>query len=119
MELTTDLARAYKEMWTEWKNFYGRTDVAEYWGTMMMNILLLGAATTFDALATVFLVASLLPMLSMTVRRLNDSGTHWAWLIPCLIPVVGWILFIVLTFRKSKTWLTEEEEEQLQEETQE
>ena len=104
------IALAYKEMWQEWNNFYGRTDVTEYWGSFMLNMLLVGAGTTFDYLAEIFLVVSLVPMVAMTVRRLNDSGTHWAWLFACLVPVLGWILFFYLTFKKSLPWEYDEDD---------
>lgn len=96
---------AFKEMWEDWNNFVGRTDVTEFWGAFMMNMLITGAATTFDYLAEVYLILSAVPVLAMLVRRLNDSGTHWAWLFVCLIPVAGWIFLIYLTFKKSLPWV--------------
>ena len=115
MDLGRMVALAYKEMWQEWNNYYGRTDANEYWGAVMIIMFLVGAGTTISYVAEVFFCISLVPLLAMTVRRLNDSGTHWAWLIPCLIPVAGWILFLYLTFKKSLPWITEEDMEQAEE----
>jgi uncharacterized membrane protein YhaH (DUF805 family) len=41
-------------------------------------------------------MVSLIPLFSMTIRRLRDSGSHWAWLLINGIPVLGWLITIIL-----------------------
>lgn len=53
------------------------------------------------ALSTIWSLAVLLPMISVTVRRLHDTDrTGWWWWI-LLVPCVGWIVLLVFVLLDS------------------
>ena len=47
-------------------------------------------------------VATVLPGIAITVRRLRDAGYNWAFIFIPLIPFVGGIIFIVLLCQPTK-----------------
>lgn len=51
---------------------------------------------TFGPLYLIFALATLLPYLAVTVRRLHDTGRSGWWYFIMLIPIVGPIWLIVL-----------------------
>ena len=44
---------------------------------------------------------TLIPYLSINIRRLRDSGRKWAWIFINLIPVLGNIIYLVFLFQPS------------------
>ena len=46
-------------------------------------------------LATLFYLATLIPALAVSVRRLNDTDSSGWWLLLGLIPLIGMIVLIV------------------------
>lgn len=77
--------------------FAGRASRAEFWqftGLLFVGGLIANSAS--PALLGLLLLASLLPSLAVTVRRLHDANiTGWAALTG-IIPYVGWLILIVL-----------------------
>lgn len=89
---------------SKYATFAGRAPRAEMWWFELFNILvhigLVIAAAGFDSaslsiVSGVFGLATLLPMISVNVRRLHDINRSgwWYWII--LVPVVGVILLLV------------------------
>ncbi|MFC8198900.1 DUF805 domain-containing protein [Streptomyces sp. NPDC060006] len=80
--------------------FSGRARRAEYWWFSVLYVIatavLVGISWVLDApLLSVLLLPFIVPMLSVSVRRLHDTGkSGWRMLI-ALIPVVGPILYLV------------------------
>ncbi|MFI6624654.1 DUF805 domain-containing protein [Streptomyces sp. NPDC050528] len=94
----TDAARTC--LTTKFATFAGRARRAEYW---WFSLLYMGAAAVIAGgsfvigvpFLSVFLVPFIVPMLSVSVRRLHDTGkSGWRMLI-ALIPAVGPILYLV------------------------
>jgi uncharacterized membrane protein YhaH (DUF805 family) len=52
----------------------------------------------FGWIYSIWTVATIVPSLSLTVRRLRDAGKHWAWMFIQLIPLVGliWIIYLLV-----------------------
>jgi uncharacterized membrane protein YhaH (DUF805 family) len=92
-------------------NFEGRARRKEFWGFVLfdfiigfvLNILgvdILGdedniLVIMFLILYCLFALASVLPYLAVTIRRLHDIGkSGWYWFIG-FIPILGWILLLV------------------------
>ena len=81
--------------------FQGRARRAEYWQYFLVNFIItvvlevLAAAISFPALVYIFEVAVLLPSLAVGVRRLHDTDRTGWWILIALIPIVGWIVFLV------------------------
>ena len=85
-------------------NFSGRASRSEYW-YLMLFLLIIGfvtaildiilfAAENIGPLNILFSLATIVPSLSVSVRRLHDIGRSGWWLLLALIPIVGWIIMI-------------------------
>ena len=111
---------AVPRMYSKYFQFSGRASRSEYWWAQLffaVAYLVLGipaglfqSAATYDvdvtsALLTMvlfgFLLASIVPLLALTVRRLHDANlSGWFYLL-ALIPFVGGIVLLVLTLLPS------------------
>lgn len=99
----SNIINCYVDMWKNFANFSGRTSVGGYWWAYLGNIIVsivLGLIGV-EVLITVYSLATLIPTLSIAVRRLRDAGKGWGWLFINLVPLVGWIIFIVLLCKPS------------------
>ena len=86
--------------------FSGRAGRVEYWGFVvfvwMISFLLAivdrGLAPQFpEGLASpAWSLVTLLPTLSVTVRRLHDTGRSGGWWWLWLIPLVGWLILLIM-----------------------
>ncbi len=99
---------SYRRVFTNYANFSGRSGRAEYWwfaltiyvlsavfyGITLVLIPMLGyfALTPLILLA----IATTIPYLAVTVRRLHDTNRSAWWLLLWLIPYIGAIILLVL-----------------------
>lgn len=98
-----NIINCYVDMWRNFANFSGRTTVGGYWWAYLANFIvsfILGLIGV-EVLVTIYSWASLIPTISIAVRRLRDAGKHWGWMFINLIPLVGWIIFIVMLCKPS------------------
>ena len=102
-----DYIDAYKEMWTRFLDFSGRTDRGTFWKAILVNIVVsLLASLIFPKLhlgliPTMYSVAVCIPSIAMEVRRLKDIGKPWYWMLLVILPVIGPIWLIVLFCKES------------------
>ena len=99
----SNIINCYVDMWKNFANFSGRTDVGGYWWAVLGNFIVsfvLGLIGV-EILISVYSLATLIPTLSIAVRRLRDAGKGWGWLFITLVPLVGWIIFIVMMCKPS------------------
>ena len=80
----------------KYAKFEGRASRSEMWWFVLFLVLVSAACgIVSDKLSAVFTIATLLPAIAVTTRRLHDTDkSGWMQLIG-LIPIVGWILVIV------------------------
>ncbi|MGP4084939.1 DUF805 domain-containing protein [Streptomyces sp. KR55] len=84
----------------KYARFSGRARRAEYWWFSVLytsaTVVLVGISFAIEVpLLSVLLLPFIVPMLSVSVRRLHDTGkSGWRMLI-ALIPVVGPIVYLV------------------------
>ena len=96
MEYFFDGFRKYAE-------FAGRTTRKEYWMFMLfytviyMVLLIIDRTMGVFFFTAIFSVISLVPSISITARRLHDTGRSGWWQLIGLIPVVGPIVQILLS----------------------
>lgn len=99
-----NMMEAVKSVFSQYANFKGRARRSEYWYFCLFNILVgfvlgfLGSLTgisIFNAIASLYTLASLIPGLAVCVRRLHDMGKRGTWLFLVLIPIIGSIILIV------------------------
>ena len=99
----SNIINCYVDMWKNFANFSGRTSVGGYWWAYLGNLIVsvvLGLIGV-EVLITVYSLATLIPTLSIAVRRLRDAGKSWGWLFINLVPLVGWIIFIIMLCKPS------------------
>ncbi|CAM3739989.1 Inner membrane protein YhaH [Vibrio aerogenes CECT 7868] len=84
--------------------FSGRARRKEYWMFYLFMMIFMLITCILDVLVGsyglitgLFGLAVLLPSLSLTIRRLHDTGRSGWWCFITLVPVVGAIAFFVFT----------------------
>ena len=99
----SNIINCYVDMWKNFANFSGRTNVGGYWWAVLGNFIVSFVLSLIgvEVLISVYSLATLIPTLSIAVRRLRDAGKGWGWLFINLVPLVGWIIFIVLLCKPS------------------
>ena len=99
---------AYKAMWKNYAKFSGRARRSEYWWVILAQTLISTAFSLINMAAgdsvlgavamvviSVYGLATLIPMISLAVRRLHDiEKSGWWYLLSC-IPCIGAIILIV------------------------
>jgi len=97
----------FKAFWQNYVNFSDRTTRRGYWMAFLFLLIaniIVGAIvgiTGLTILTGIWGFVYLLPLLAIWIRRLRDAGMHWAWIFINIIPVIGWIAFIVFLCRPS------------------
>ena len=86
-----DFIGAIKAGFKNYVQFRGTATRPEFWYWVLFTFLVglvLGAIDVLGVLAGVFSLATFLPSLGVTVRRLRDAGFSWVWL---LLPAAGFV----------------------------
>ncbi|EAD3287186.1 DUF805 domain-containing protein [Listeria monocytogenes] len=113
---------AYKSFWKNYINFNGRSSCSAYWYAMLGNGIILvalyiclavsgfslfmtggtgatrvsgGLAIVFIIALWVYLLAILIPAISITVRRFHDSGKSGFMALLYFVPGVGSLLILI------------------------
>ncbi|MFS9104037.1 DUF805 domain-containing protein [Streptococcus salivarius] len=119
------MIEAYKKFWKGYVDFTGRSTRSDYWFAYLAHVLIFFAYYLLDAvfermvsatgsmdvftisviLLLIFFaygIATVLPGLAITVRRLRDAGYNWPYIFIPLIPFVGIFIFIFLLCQPTK-----------------
>ncbi len=105
------MMNAYVNAFRRAFDFSGRSTRSEFWmfvlvGTVAMvtasllDTLLLGRASGLSLASLVGLV-QLVPSISITIRRLHDTGRSGRWYLIAFVPLVGAIFLLVMLCGKS------------------
>lgn len=74
----------------KYAEFNGRASRSEFWWFMLFITLVASAlAYAGETFVSIFLIATLLPLLAVGARRLRDAGINVWWLLFLLVPVGG------------------------------
>ncbi|MEY4262418.1 MAG: hypothetical protein RLY88_126 [Actinomycetota bacterium] len=108
---------AIKSYFTNYVNFQGRARRSEFWFAFLFTTLVStaigivapGEIQHFDgfeirqssALANLWSLATLLPTLAITWRRLHDVNKSGGWFFFIFLPIVGWILLLIQLVKDS------------------
>lgn len=106
------MINAYKSFWMNYFNFKGKTGRKEFWLVILIQVIIskcldlidvMGGENyeLFDLLYLSFFFGSVVPLISLAVRRLNDCGKKWYHLIFGIIPFIGTIYLLVLLLSES------------------
>ncbi|MFT7557955.1 MAG: uncharacterized membrane protein YhaH (DUF805 family) [Planctomycetota bacterium] len=90
--------------------FRGRSRRAEYWYFILINSIIsfaigmvFGSSYGDTSIVNyIYSLAVFIPGLAVTVRRMHDINKSGWWILINLIPLVGWIIFIVWAARDSQ-----------------
>lgn len=112
---------AYKSFWRNYVNFSGRAPRSAYWYVVLWNVIIFvilyalafifgisaimeaamggtgmaGGAIVLVIILWLYLLAALLPTISLMVRRLHDSGKSGFFVLLSLIPFAGGIIMLI------------------------
>lgn len=105
------MVEAYQLFWKNYVNFSGRSTRAHYWWVVLIQSLIsvvaiilqtvLGMgdsgapAVVIGGIYSLYNLATVLPMLSLGVRRLHDTGRAGWWYLINFVPCIGSIVFLV------------------------
>ena len=111
------MIEAYKKFWKGYVDFTGRSTSSDYWFAYSAHVLIFFVSylllAMFQRMAVdelslltnevIFLliffaygIATVLPGIAITVRRLRDAGCNWLYIFIPLIPFVGIFILIFL-----------------------
>ena len=117
------MIEAYKKFRNGYDDFRGRSTSSDYWFAYSAHVLIFFASylllAVFQRMAVdelslltnevIFLliffaygVATVLPGIAITVRRLRDAGYNWPYIFIPLIPFVGIFILIFLLCQPTK-----------------
>src|SRR5206468_12695839 len=102
-ELTMTFQDAIKTCFNKYANFEGTAVRSEYWWFFLFNILASAILSVMsEKLSLVFTLATLLPGIAVSVRRLHDTDRSGWWLLIGLVPFIGAIMLIVFMVQDSR-----------------
>ena len=124
------MVTAYKNYWKNYVNFAGKSTLSDYWWVILWSMIVYFGSILLVVIVTagnvfietpygtptelspatfillillgIYTLATIIPSLSLIVRRLRDGGFHWALIFLNLIPYVGSITIFVLCQFPSK-----------------
>ena len=106
----------YLQMFTNFLDFRGRSSIKEFWMATLFNIIFSfliemlalpfvltpnAFYTVSSSLASLYGIITFIPSLSLTVRRLHDTGHSGWFIIISIIPVIGTIALIYVLCQPS------------------
>ncbi|MCX5388698.1 DUF805 domain-containing protein [Streptomyces sp. NBC_00094] len=94
----------YLDVLKRYADFTGRARRKEYWMYSLFTLIAVLVLAiidfslgTYPVLVGIYGLATLLPSLGVTVRRLHDTGRSGWWYLIALVPFVGGIVLLVFT----------------------
>jgi uncharacterized membrane protein YhaH (DUF805 family) len=94
---------AIKVCFTKYADFKGCASRPEFWWWVLFTFVAAAALQSVrNDLSGFFSIATLLPSIAVTARRLHDTDrSGWLQLL-WLIPIIGWIVLIIWCAEKGK-----------------
>ena len=103
----------YFEVLRKYAVFRGRARRREFWFFILFHCIISFAMGLVDAIAgivwpqlgpltLIYLLATMLPHLAVSVRRLHDTGRSGWWLLVAAIPIVGALVLLVFCAEDSQ-----------------
>jgi len=98
----------YLMVFRKYAVFKGIASRPEYWYFVLFNLIIsiilsiINSILNNDILGTLYSLVILIPSIAVSVRRLHDIGKSGWMMLILLIPLIGFIWFIVLMARPSK-----------------
>ncbi|MBR3891245.1 MAG: DUF805 domain-containing protein [Bacilli bacterium] len=104
--------RSFVFMWKRLFDFQGTTTVGEFWVAIIFDFIVqflityalmyfLGDLGAIDY-AWIYPVLSIIPKISMTIRRIRDADRSPANILWAFVPFIGWLVLLMVLFSKSR-----------------
>lgn len=91
----------YLEAFKNYANFDGRARRKALWMFLLIHAIVYTVLVGIDlsigtvgVLSGIYSLATLIPVISVQVRRLHDVGRSGWWLLISIVPIVGLVLFV-------------------------
>lgn len=105
--------RSYIFMWKRMFDFKGTTTVGEFWVSILFNIIVSIALTYATGMLSeslenayfilpIYSFLTILPIFSMTIRRIRDADRSPANILWLFIPLLGWLILLMVLLSKSR-----------------
>lgn len=95
--------KEYIDAYKKYVQFDGRASLRQFWMYILIHFLIiiaLGFTTDYFNFASplfgIYILSGILPTISISVRRLHDSGKGGEWWFIRFVPLIGFIWFIAL-----------------------
>lgn len=99
-----NMFQAVSACFSQYATFSGRARRAEYWWFFLFNLLIATIlAAMSETVSGLFSLATLLPALAVSVRRLHDIDRSGWWLLLIFVPLIGPIVLLVWSLTKGAT----------------
>lgn len=93
---TVGFIDAIKLFFVRYVDFKGRSTRSEYWFAYLFTGLVGGfLGTMLPDISWIWTLATLIPGIAISIRRMHDAGKSGWYLLMSLIPLVGWIFVLV------------------------
>lgn len=122
------MKNTYKTFWVKYSDFKNECSISDFWKiilthftvyTILFITLIIGVGMRHSSgnnlsdtilvtgsmcLSAIYFLVTVLPTITITIRRLNNAGLHWGTLFLFLIPYAGpFILAYCLTLPDKET----------------
>ena len=109
-----EIFNGYVAVLKQYTAFGGRARRKEYWLFHLVSVLICIALVIVDSitgtvsssglglLSGLYVLATLLPSLSVSVRRLHDTNRSGWWILISLVPLIGPIVLLVFLVQDSQ-----------------
>jgi len=110
---------AFTTAWRKSFDYEGKATRTEFWWfnlanfivTMVLSFIFFVASfnnASIFPLISLYFFGQIFPSLSVSVRRVRDTGKGWEWILMPLVPFIGGILFFILVCQPSDTYAQED-----------
>ena len=102
------MVEGYKKFWINYTKFDGCSSRADYWWTLLANIIvaailgfvfgLISSVTGIKAITFIpylYTIAIIIPDIALSIRRLHDINKSGWFLLIALLPLIGSIILLV------------------------
>lgn len=100
----------YFEVLKKYAVFTGRARRKEYWMFNLFHFIIFALLSVIDVaigtegiIGLIYALATFLPSLAVTVRRLHDTGRSGWWCLISIIPLIGAVVLIIFMCMDSQT----------------
>ena len=97
----------YIDAFRKYAQFEGKATRQQYWMFVLINFFIgigfgfVGALLKTELLYSLYSLAVFIPSLAISIRRLHDINKSGWWILISLVPLIGWIWFIILMAQPS------------------